>query len=402
MSRFETTRKDLNDLLAKRAGYLAQAEAERTKGNLEAAKSAMNSATALNPQIDDLKALVDEADRYADAHAAHYGTDRKDREEMGKALAAGERVRISMADTMAGLRQNAGVLAGNSIVMPQGGGAEIRDGHNAYTSSLIDQVNVVRLEGLGGWEEPYVVSDPVAAGGKIATVAGTARATTDPTFAKAKLAAYEVSTTSFVDRNIGRLSPADYAAKVEAMAMRSLRRKINGLIVNGDGQASPDVFGFLNAKNTDGANIFHALAKIGAVGADTLSNLVFAYGGDEIVGANARLVLSKANLQALGALRGEQEKQRLFKITPDAGSPSTGVIEDGGLIVPYTLSADIGNTKLGYGDPFNYMLALYGDYVIRVDESVKAVERMIAVLGDVSVGGNLTVDKGFVTQEIGG
>lgn len=49
-----------------------------------------------------------------------------------------------------------------------------------------------------------------------------------------------------------------------------------------------------------------------------------------------------------------------------------------------------------YGDPMNYELGLFGDYTIRVDESVKAVERMYAILGDVMVGGNLIVDKGFV------
>ena len=49
-----------------------------------------------------------------------------------------------------------------------------------------------------------------------------------------------------------------------------------------------------------------------------------------------------------------------------------------------------------YGDPLNYELGLFGDYSIRVDESVKALERMVAILGDVFVGGNLVVDKGFV------
>lgn len=49
-----------------------------------------------------------------------------------------------------------------------------------------------------------------------------------------------------------------------------------------------------------------------------------------------------------------------------------------------------------YGDPLNYELGLFGDYSIRVDESVKALERMVAILGDAFVGGNLVVDKGFV------
>ena len=49
-----------------------------------------------------------------------------------------------------------------------------------------------------------------------------------------------------------------------------------------------------------------------------------------------------------------------------------------------------------YGDPINYELGLFGPYEIRVDESVKAVERMVAILGDAMVGGNLIVHQGFV------
>lgn len=402
MPRFEKTRKDLNDLISKRAGYLQEAEDLRAKGNTAEASSALARAKELNPRIDELQDLVTEADRYANDHAPKFGTDRQDMEEMGRALAAGERVRISVVDTLAGLRRDAGTLASGSVVMPQGGGSEIHDGHHAHVSALIDQVNTVQLNGLGSWEEPYVVSDPVAVGNAVKNIAGKARSETDPAFAKAKLASYEASVTSFVDRNIGRLSPADYAAKVQAMALRGLRRKVGSLIINGDGQASPEMFGFLNAKNTDGNNIFSTIDDIQAIDVNTLDRLVFGYGGDEIVGANARLVLSKSNLRAFGALRGTNEKKRLYKITVDPGSPTTGTIEDGGLIVPYTISASIGDNKLAYGDPFNYMLGLFGDYVIRVDESVKAVERMIAVLGDVLVGGNLTVDKGMVIGTITG
>lgn len=50
----------------------------------------------------------------------------------------------------------------------------------------------------------------------------------------------------------------------------------------------------------------------------------------------------------------------------------------------------------------NFEVGLFGDYTIRVDESVKAVERMYAILGDAFVGGNLVVDKGFVVGTIGG
>ena len=392
--KFENTRKDLNNLLTRRANLLAEAEQCRDKGDTTGYQSALKKAKDLNPEIDDKKALIDEVDRYANAHAPKFGADRQDREEMGRALAAGERVKIDIVDTLAGLRTNDGTLASGPIVTPTGRGSEIHDGFAGQVSSLIDQVNAVSLAGMSSWEEPYVVSDMEAQHGKIVDVAGT-------TFAKAKLSAHEVSVTSFVDRNIGRLSPADYAAKVQTMALRALRRKINNLIVNGDGQAAPDIFGLLNAKNTDGNPIFAALADVKAIDENTLNSLVFGYGGDEMIGGNARLLLTRKSLQAFGALRGANEKQRLYKITRDANNPNIGTIEDGGLIVPYTLTAAMGDKALAYGDPLNYMLALFGEYVIRVDESVKAVERMHTILGDISVGGNLTVDKGMSVATLG-
>lgn len=395
MPMFENTRKERDNLLKRRSDFLKEAEAEQAKGNTEAAKTAMDKAKALNGQIDDMNDMISEADRYANLHAPKFGTERQDMEEMGKMLAAGERVKISVVDTIAGLRENAGTLMSGPIATPQGGGSEIHDGFAGQVSSLIDMVNTVDLYGLGSWEEPYVVSDMEAQAGSVKTNSGKARTATDPVFAKAKLAAYEATTTSFIDRKISQLSPADYAARIKVMALRALRRKVNTLIVNGDGQAAPDMFGVQNAKNTDGNTIFANLADVTAIDENTLNSLVFGYGGDEAIGGNARLLLTKKSLKAFGALRGTNEKQRLYKITPDKGNPNIGTIEDGGMIVPYIISAAIGDGKLAYGDPINYMLALFGDYVIRADESVKSIERMLAILGDVTVGGNLTVDKGY-------
>ena len=59
----------------------------------------------------------------------------------------------------------------------------------------------------------------------------------------------------------------------------------------------------------------------------------------------------------------------------------------------------IGNGRLGamiYGDPQNYELGLFGDFSVRMDESVKAIERMDTLLGDTLVGGNIVVKNGFV------
>ena len=194
------------------------------------------------------------------------------------------------------------------------------------------------------------------------------------------------------------------------MAMRSMRRDTVKMIFNGDGQATNDMFGIKTAKNMAGSTIFATL-NVEEIGPDLLTDLMFAYGGDEELGGNCRLYLSKKDLQALGKLRGTNEKRRLFDIVPDAANPNTGTIRKGGTIVPYSISSkltalsqatqgDAAIQTMVYGDPTNYELGLFGDYTVRVDESIKGVERMLTILGDAMVGGNLIVDKGFVVATL--
>lgn len=395
MNIFANARKERENLLQRRANFLKEAENCKNAGDNAGYKAKMDEAKALNTQIDELNEQVNEADRYAQTHSPKFGSDRKDLEEMGRCMMAGERVSIDIVDVAASLRRNEGVSMG-TMVTPAGGGSEIHDGFAGAVSGLINQVNTVDLMGLASWEEPYVVSDPEAAGVDPFTVNGAARATTDPVFAKAGMTAYEANVTSFVPKAAADLSPARYAAKVHEMALRSLQRKAVALMINGDGTASPKMHGILNAKNTAGGNIFANVADVTAIDEDTLAQMVFGYGGDEMTGGFARLLLTKANLEAFGKLKGANEKTPLYEITFDNGSGgNTGTIKRGGLIVPYTICSAMGNKKLAYGDPFNYMLTLFGNYVISTDASYKAAERLITVLGDVKLSGNLTVDKGM-------
>ena len=392
-----TSRARLNDLKSQRASYLENAEKELNAGNHNEYKALMAKAQELNPQIEDLNNLVTEYDRYDIAHAPKFGNDAKDLQEMGRMLMAGERVGFATDLVKQALVSNTATTFSGDIVAPTGGSSTINDGHNAQVSGLIDQVRVETFDGLGAWEESYLAAIQTATHGKPATVGGTARTATKPEWRKAKLLAHEVQTTAFVDKNIAKLSPAAYAQKTQNYALVALRREINNLIVNGDGTETPEFFGFVNAKNTRGENIFQT-SDVKAIDEDTLRSMVFGYGGDEEVSANARLILNKVNLAALGAIKkGENDKSSLFDISQQG---NTGTIKAGGLIVPYTIASAIGSKTLAYGDAMNYLLALFGSYTVRVDESVKSVERMIAILGDALVGGNLVADKGMLIANL--
>lgn len=410
-------RRKMIDLMQQRAQLVEKAEALLKDGRREEYRAEMDKVAAMNTEIQDLQKLLEEQDRKFMEKPADPAEEKDKAAERGSALMKGQEVKFSVQEVrkalfVPGAVEKSVTLATGTLAQPTGAGTNIRDPLGNGVGAIIDQVYVQDLTGMASYLEPYVISEFDASGADVATAAGTARtASSDPTYGVAKISPYELTTTSYVDRNISRLTPANYYAKTFAMAMRALRRDTVKMIFNGDGQSTNnDMFGVKTAKNVAGSTIFSTL-NVTAVDADLLTNLMFAYGGDEELGGNCRLYLNKADLLALGKLRGTNEKRRLFDIVPDAGNPNTGTIREGGTIVPYSIASNLtalsgssaGSSAIQtmvYGDPMNYELGLFGDYTVRVDESVKAVERMLTILGDAMVGGNLIVDKGFVVATL--
>lgn len=400
-------RRKMNDLMAKRAGMLADAEAAYKSGDHDAYTAKMTAIGNINKEIAEVKALIDEQDRQFMAKAPDAREEAEKAQERGAALLKGGEVKFSAAEV-----RKAVTLATGTLVEPTGVGSDVRDIIGGAVSSIVDQVSVADLTGMGAYQEPYVISELTANANTVASKAGTSRpASTDPTFGVAEIKPYELTVTSFVDRNLSRLTPANYYAKIYNMAMRAMRRKLAALIVNGDGETTHVMYGIKNAVNKAGTPIY-STANVSAVDVNLLDNLYFAYGTDDALAPNARLLLTKSDLKAIGQLRGTNEKQRLFSIEPDMGNPNTGIIRDGGVVIPYTICSDLTSLSgatastsgaiqtMCYGSPANYLLGLFGDFTIRVDESFKAQERLLTILGDAFVGGNLVADKGFVVATV--
>lgn len=400
-------RRKMNDLMAKRAGMLADAEAAYKSGDHDAYTAKMTAIGNVNTEINEVKALIDEQDRQFMAKAPDAREEAEKAQERGNALMKGGEVKFSAAEV-----RKAVTLATGTLVEPTGVGSDVRDIIGGAVSSIVDQVSVADLTGMGAYQEPYVISELTANANTVASKAGTSRpASTDPTFGVAEIKPYELTVTSFVDRNLARLTPANYYAKIYNMAMRAMRWNLATLIVNGDGETTHVMYGIKNAVNKAGTPIY-STANVSAVDVNLLDNLYFAYGTDDALAPNARLLLTKSDLKAIGQLRGTNEKQRLFSIEPDMGNPNTGIIRDGGVVIPYTICSDLTSLSgatastsgaiqtMCYGSPANYLLGLFGDFTIRVDESFKAQERLLTILGDAFVGGNLVADKGFVVATV--
>ena len=126
MSIFANARKERDNLLQRRAAFLQAAEDCKKNGDTAGYNAAMADARGLNTQIDELNEQVQEADRYAQIYAPKFGAGRKDLTEMGKAMAAGERVKIDVVDVFASMRRNEGTLLTSSgLVTPGGAGRRL-------------------------------------------------------------------------------------------------------------------------------------------------------------------------------------------------------------------------------------------------------------------------------------
>ncbi len=399
-------KKTLIDLTARHSAQVKAAETAKENGNADEFGKALKAAQDLHHQIEDTKALIIEQELTAGNEkefASETETEKQNKAaERGLALQEKSTVKYSVAELRAGLKST--TLASGSIAKPTAVG-QMHDSLENVISSIIDEVRVVNLSGLGAINEPIEVSDMEAQGGAVASLAGTARTASDPTFTYAKISPTEVNVTSFIDRNLRRLTPVEYESRCRNAVMRSLRRKIADFIVNGDGQTSPAMYGIKNAVDYNGNALFKTL-NMPSIGVDSLDEIVFSYGGNDNLGANARLYLTKTDLKAIGALRGTNEKKRLFDIE-FTGNGNTGFIVNGGMRIPFTIhsgltslsGAERGSAAVPtmiYGDPQNYELGLFGDTDVRIDTSVKSIERMDALLGDTFVGGNLIVKNGFV------
>lgn len=325
-----------------------------------------------------------------------------DAEKRAKAFAESGRLTIAGADARS-ILLSTGSLAKPTKV------SGINDAQNTV-SSIVDQVTVEDATGMGEDRVAYVKS---IQGAGVATD-GTASTPSDPVFRVAAIKPFLVDTLSYVSREIRKQTSLNYSQKVEECAMQALRTKAGKLIIGGNGSTEP--YGIINAVNTEETPepIYDTLeVSANTIDDKTLRKIVFAYGGDENIGSNAILYLNKADLIAFGDVRGSNEKKAVYEIIPDGSNPNTGIIKDGGLSVKYCINSECkaltGSTKgtaaiktMVYGDPTNYKLDLFGDYEVRVSEDYKFGERLLAILGEVMLGGNVICEKGFVVVTLAG
>lgn len=386
------TKREIIDLANQKQIHLDAASAALDAKDHETYNSEMEKVRNISKEITDRRALVTEAEAAVIAKPEDPQEDKDKVSERVNALRKGDSIKLSTVEMLRGIRNS--TLLTSPITQPVGAGTEIHDIPGSGVSALIDHVQTMDMTGMSSWEESYVIEELEAQDGHPEALSGTARAESDPIFGVAVIKPYELNVTHAVDKNIKRLTDTPYYEKVYSMAMKAMRRKLSALIVAGDGQVTPDMFGMLNGVNKAGAAIY-ATQTLSALDENTLDDLYYAYGADEECGEDCALILSKPRLKLLGKIR-NSDKERVFSV-----KHKSKTIEDGGSSYPFFIAREsaIGE-KLILGDPLNYLLGLFGPMTVRIDESVYADRRKIAILGDAMVGGNIIAHHGFVVGSV--
>ena len=313
-----------------------------------------------------------------------------DAEERARQFAETRRTSIACSEVRSLL------VSGGTVATPTGVSG-INDLPGNGVSSILDLVSVVDCEGMGSNKVAYLATDVAEAG---AQTEGSAVASKEGTFAYVTITPTSVGCYAQISKQAKKQSPLNYLGKVNALALKSLRKKAVSLIVAAmKASALVDTV----AATLDGNNK-------GTVGATTLRDLVLAYGGDEDV-VSGMLFLNKTDLIALGDIRGTNEKGAVYEIIPDGDNPNMGTIKDGGMAVRYCivsgLTACSGTAKgasaqktMFYGDPKCFELDLFSGYEVRVSEDFAFTSLMDTIVGDAEIGGDVVVKKGFVALSI--
>lgn len=304
-------------------------------------------------------------------------------------LVAGKAVSFT-AEELRALEQRATTIGGGTLVVPKHQSSTLNPTFNEI-SGVINQVNSISLPGGDTYTKGYEIGIGEA---DYTTETGD-YTESDPTFGYVDIVKAKITVYSEITDEVKKLPAVDYAAYVSAAVMNMLRKKISKQIFIGAGGANK-LKGILTATNPLTNDI-----DIAAIDKDTLTKIVFGYGGAEDVEGGATLYINKLTLQAFAEVRATDGKP-IYRITMNGNSGTIGYV-DGSLTVPYTLSsaltsfaATVEDAFFGvYGNPMAYELTMFSGVEILESRDYKFRSGQIAYRGSVWAGGSPAAYKGF-------
>lgn len=294
-------------------------------------------------------------------------TEKEKIEERAKAFADTGKMTIKNTDARA-------VLISSGKLATPTGVSGINDEIGAKVSSIVDFVKITDASGMGAYKVAYQTADSTAA----TQTEGAAYNASEPTFAFVEIKPQTEAVLSYISKQARKQTPLKYQQKVNDSALVALRKRAAKIVTD----------------KIVASKINTMLYSV-TLNETALRKIAFNYGGDESIVGAATLFINKDDLVTLGDVRGS-DKKPVYEITPDASNPNTGIIKDGGLSVPYCIDSNLASGTLIYGQPHCFELGLFSNYEINVSEDFAFDKGLLAIRGDVELGGDVVVKGGFV------
>lgn len=295
------------------------------------------------------------------------------------------------------LREKRSITVGSGeIAVPKYTAKGVKGTFNEV-STLIDLVTITPLEGGESYERGYVISH--GEGGE--TDENGNYKDTETKFGYAEINKQKVTAYSEEPEEVKRLADAEYHDEIVKGMTIATKKKLSKDILVGPGTKGRLQGIFTNPtkfaidKNTD--------IEIKDIDNTTLNKIIFAYGGEEDVVADACLILNKNDLQGFSNVKTTDGKD-YYDIEING---NTGKINK----VPFVLNSaakSLTNSKtvegeycMAYGSLSNYEVALFSELEVKESEDYKFKEGQIAHRGSVFAGGNVVAHNGFVRVKKG-
>ena len=299
-------------------------------------------------------------------------TENADAEQRGKDLREGRSVTV----------------ASSSLVVPEHTSDQIREGFNEVPHSLIEGISYENFEGGDTYEVPYIVGY----GTGDLKAEGADYATAEPTFGYATIAKNKITAYAEISREAQKLPSANYENKVIGGVRTAILKKLAALVILGTGSSQPTGI-FAASAITDNP------VEVSAIGPDTLTDIVFAYGGEVDVDGLQTLILNKADLQAFAKVKMATNGLPAYKIENHG---SWGYING----IHYVISnscpalskaATAAGTKcMAYGNLKSYVVSEFNPLEVEKSDDYAFKKGMTAFRGDVMLGGNVCASNAFV------
>lgn len=255
-------------------------------------------------------------------------------------------------------------------------------------SSLADAVNLKNVQGGESYRQPY----RTRVGEGDYTLEGAKYHESEPEFAYATMAKNKITDYVEITEEVEKLPNANYATEVSKSVADGIKRKLNREILLGNGDLN-QLVGIFSEKAD--ALTGEADIEVEAIDQDTLDQIVFSYGMEDVEG-DATLILSKPTLREFARLRTELGTKVYDIVTKG----NTGTI-DGVPFIINNFAGDVAKVEVGkffmaYGSLKNYDLVTFSGLDLQRSADFKFDKGIVAYRGSVFAGGNVVAQDGFV------